>query len=61
MNKLMTLAEVAAATRLSENTLRWLRSQGRGPRSGKLGRRIFYRALDVEAWIEKQFEEAPGA
>lgn len=56
MDKLLTLPEVAEVTRLSEATLRWLRHNGTGPRSGKLGRRIFYREQDVIAWVTAQFD-----
>lgn len=52
---IMLIGEVAELTRLSENTLRWLRHDGRGPKSAKLGRRIVYRESDVIAWIDAQF------
>lgn len=55
-DKLLTLAEVAEITRLSEATLRWFRHCGKGPKSGKLGRRVMYREADVAAWIEEQFQ-----
>lgn len=54
--ELMTVDEVAAAYRLSANTLRFWRSQGRGdgPPSFRLGRRVMYRRSDCEAWVEEQ-------
>lgn len=58
MDKLLTLAEVAEMTRLSVNTVRWLRHNGKGPKSGKLGRRIFYREPDVIEWVNAQFDHA---
>lgn len=57
MDKLLTIDEAAEMTRLSTATLRFLRHEGRGPQSGKLGRRIFYRERDLIAWIDAQFEQ----
>jgi predicted DNA-binding transcriptional regulator AlpA len=47
--------EVAALTRKSVATIRWLKATGRGPKCGKLGRRVVYRRSDVEAWIAAAF------
>ncbi len=56
---LLTLAEVAAMTRTSPDTLRWYRHVGAGgPRSFKLGRRVMYREEDVHAWIDEQYAAA---
>ena len=61
MTKLLRLSEVAEMTGVPEATLRFWRHQegkdGRriGPKSAKLGRRVVYRAEDVERWIEEQF------
>lgn len=49
------IPEVAELTGIPENTLRYWRHQGIGPRSAKFGKRIVYRRSDVEAWIEEQF------
>ncbi|MCZ4577774.1 MULTISPECIES: helix-turn-helix transcriptional regulator [Gordonia] len=38
---------------LSPFTMRNIRKEGRGPRYVKLARRIRYRRLDVELWIEQ--------
>lgn len=38
---------------LSPFTMRNMRQSGRGPRHVQLGRRVRYRRLDVELWIEK--------
>ncbi|MGD7707743.1 helix-turn-helix transcriptional regulator [Microlunatus sp. Y2014] len=53
---LLTIEEAAERTRLSVNTLRFLRREGRGPKSGKLGRRIFFRQADLDAWIDAAFD-----
>lgn len=55
-DRLMTLDEVADLTRLPVATLRWMRHDKRGPRAGKLGRRLVYKESDVLAWIDRQFE-----
>lgn len=57
MEKLLFIEETSEMTRLSENTLRFMRHQGRGPKSAKLGRRIVYRESDVQAWIDEQFAD----
>ena len=49
MTKLLRLPEVAALTGIPENTLRFWRHQGTGPKSAKLGRRLVYREEDVVA------------
>lgn len=53
---LLNIEEVAALTRKPVATLRWLRSNGQGPRCGKLGKRLVYRRADVEQWISSAFE-----
>jgi predicted DNA-binding transcriptional regulator AlpA len=51
---LLTVADVAAMTRLSEGTLRYWRYAGSGgPQSVKLGRRVMYRRIDVEKWLQE--------
>lgn len=55
MDRLMTLAEVAEATRRPLATLRYWRHRGEGPRSFKLGGRLVYRETDVAAWLEEQY------
>jgi predicted DNA-binding transcriptional regulator AlpA len=55
MQRLLKLQEVAAMTGIPENTLRFWRHQGTGPKSAKLGRRVVYREADVLAWVEEQF------
>jgi predicted DNA-binding transcriptional regulator AlpA len=53
-SELLTLAEVAAMTRLAVGTLRYWRHAGSGgPQSVKLGRRVMYRRADVEKWLDE--------
>ncbi|QFS93783.1 hypothetical protein FIV07_23755 [Mycobacterium sp. THAF192] len=49
---LATPGEVAAYRRTSEAALAQERYRGTGPRFKKLGKRVFYDWVDVEAWIE---------
>ena len=52
--EMLTVAEVAAMTRLSVGTLRYWRHVGSGgPPSVKLGRRVLYRRIDVETWLKE--------
>lgn len=54
---LMTLAEVAKAVGIPENTLRYYRHQGnKGPKSGLVGGRVMYRQQDVIDWVNAQFD-----
>jgi predicted DNA-binding transcriptional regulator AlpA len=52
--ELLTVTDVAEMTRLSASTLRYWRHAGTGgPASFKLGRRVMYRRVDVEKWLEE--------
>jgi DNA-binding transcriptional MerR regulator len=54
VGELLTVAEVAAMTRLAVGTLRYWRHAGSGgPPSFKLGRRVMYRRTDIEAWLKE--------
>lgn len=57
MTELLTIEEVAGATRLPINTLYHYRATGQGPKSAKIGRRVMYRRVDVETWIADAFNE----
>jgi len=60
-DELMTISEVAAAIRVPEATLRYYRHLGdKGPRSFRAGRRILYKAADVQAWVDERYSEASG-
>jgi hypothetical protein len=54
--ELLTIEEAAALAKKPVATMRWLRATGRGPRSGKLGRRVVYKRDDVIAWVESAFD-----
>lgn len=55
MPKLLTIEEASEQLRIPVSSLRHMRAQNIGPASGKLGRRVFYRAEDIDAWISEQF------
>lgn len=50
--ELMTMQEVAEATRTNIETLRYWRKTETGPKSFRMGRRVLYRTSDVNAWID---------
>lgn len=52
---LLTTNEVAARLRTPSETLRYWRAIGKGPRGFRVGRRVLYRASDVDAWEEEQY------
>lgn len=54
MSARLTTAELSEETGISESTFRYWRATGDGPRSWRLGRRVFYDREDVDAWIEAQ-------
>lgn len=53
---LLTLAEAAEQLRKSEAQLRWMIHKKAAPKSAIIGGRRMFRASDVAAWIEAQFE-----
>lgn len=55
--ELLTLQQVAERYNIEENTLRYWRAQGTGPKSARLGRRVMYRRADVERWIDERFAD----
>lgn len=48
----MATREAAIYLRLSKPHLEKLRCTGGGPRFVKLGRRVVYRTIDLDAWLE---------
>jgi predicted DNA-binding transcriptional regulator AlpA len=59
-HELLTTAEVAELTRTPIGTLRYWRFCNTGPRSFRLGRRVVYRASDLQAWISAQETTGDG-
>ncbi|MDR1441405.1 MAG: helix-turn-helix domain-containing protein [Bifidobacteriaceae bacterium] len=52
----LTTQEVAVLCRTSQETVRYWRHVGKGPRGFKLGRKVLYRRQDVEAWLQEHYE-----
>ena len=53
-DEMLTLDETAALLRVPENTLRYWRVTGAGPRSFKVGRHVRYWKADVALWLTEQ-------
>jgi hypothetical protein len=53
-DEMLTLDETAALLRVPENTLRYWRVTGAGPRSFKVGRHVRYWKADVILWLTEQ-------
>lgn len=51
---LLTTAEVADLLRVPDSTVRHWRHVGTGPRWAKVGKRVTYNRVDVEAWWTQQ-------
>jgi predicted DNA-binding transcriptional regulator AlpA len=58
---LMTPEELALALQVTVTTLQTWRVQDQGPRYVKLGKGVFYRYRDVEAWFEDCLSPLQGA
>ena len=56
--KLITKAEFAEIIRKDEKAVDWMLYKGNAPKSAIISGRRMFRAADVEAWIEEQFEKA---
>lgn len=54
--KLLTLDEAADLLRKSPAQLRWMRHNGSGPKSGKIGGRVMYRERDLIDWVDSAFD-----
>lgn len=54
--KLLMVDEVAEMLRKSPAQIRWMRQNGTGPRSARLGGRVMYREQDVIDWVNAAFD-----
>lgn len=52
----LTAAELAERLRQPQETIRYWRSKGYGPRGVKMGHRVLYRRREVERW-EAEMEQ----
>lgn len=55
MSQLLTLEEAAVLLRKSPAQMRWMRHNGSGPKSAKIGGRVMYRREDIEKYIADAF------
>lgn len=55
---LRTPDEAAEILRTPATTLQWWRTTGRGPKYVKIGRRVFYRLVDLDEFVSAG-EHAP--
>lgn len=56
--KPLTIEQAAERLNSPIDTLRYWRAIGRGPKSFRMGKRVFYMPADLDAWIEKCRAEA---
>ncbi|MGO3392600.1 helix-turn-helix domain-containing protein [Glutamicibacter arilaitensis] len=54
---LSLIEEAAEFLRVPVATLRYWRHMGTGPKSARIGGRVMYKQVDLEAWINEQFEK----
>ena len=60
LDELLTTNEAAQRVNVPAATLRFWRHQSRGPRSFRLGRRVMYKAADLDRWVQAQYESGTG-
>lgn len=56
-DELLQTAEAAPEINMSAFWLHKERSQGRGPRYIRIGRKVFYRRSDLQEWLEQRYVE----
>jgi excisionase family DNA binding protein len=63
-DQLLTTDEAAALLRIGKNTLRNMRTAGKGPRAVRIGEGraalVRYRRQEIAEWIEKNVERTVG-
>lgn len=58
---LVTLDDFAEETGIPSGTLRYWKHVGRGPSWQRIGRRLYARRTDLDAWLRAQFNNADPA
>jgi predicted DNA-binding transcriptional regulator AlpA len=58
LSELMSKAELAEMLGITIGALANNRCTGKGPRYVKLGKQVFYRKADVEAWIKSNVRQS---
>lgn len=54
---LSLVEEASEFLRVPVATLRYWRHMGTGPKSARIGGRVMYRTIDLENWLNEQFEK----
>jgi len=54
-NDLLTTEEVAALCRTTQSTVHDWRLRGVGPRGMKVGRKVLYRRVDLQEWLDSRY------
>jgi len=54
IHDLLGIPEASELLGIPQATLRWYRTQGLGPKSFKVGRRVRYRHGDCVSWLQAQ-------
>ena len=57
MDEILLPSEAAAFLHTPEATLQWWRHKGIGPSYLRIGRRIFYRKIDLDAFLEASLRQ----
>lgn len=57
IEQVLSLSELCAHLQVSAQTIYDLRSQGRGPRSSRVGRKLRFRISEVEAWLARMEQD----
>lgn len=58
VGSMLNIDEVAQRIRVSPNTVRYLRQEGRFAPAIKVGRLLYWEEADIEAWLRAQKEPA---
>lgn len=57
---LLNTTEAAEVLRVAALTLHRWRKEGRGPAYVEMGRKVYYRRVDIDRWIEAQLQQPKG-
>lgn len=55
-SRYLTVDELAELVRVSPNTIRAWRSQGKGPRATKISGRVIFARADVDSWLAESVD-----
>jgi predicted DNA-binding transcriptional regulator AlpA len=59
-DEVLTIEQIAERLNRPENTIRYWRAIGTGPRTFRLGRRVVAMRSDVDAWLAEQRKQQGG-